>query len=63
MFAVSFDFSISDLKKYYGDPYHKAYFDIRNIMLKYGFFWIQGSTYVTRMKICLFCLIYLRNFL
>jgi len=48
MFAVSFDFSISDLKKYYGDPYHKAYFDMRNIMVKYGFVWIQGSTYVTR---------------
>ena len=53
MFAVSFDFSVSDLKKYYGDPYHKAYFDMRNIMLKYGFTWIQGSTYVltTRQKL------------
>ena len=48
MFAVSFDFSISDLKEYYGAPYHKAYFDMRNIMVKYGFVWIQGSTYVTR---------------
>lgn len=48
MFAVSFDFSISDLKKYYGDPYHKAYFDMRNIMVKYSFVWIQGSTYVTK---------------
>ena len=48
MFAVSFDFSISDLKEYYGDQYHKAYFDMRNIMVKYGFVWIQGSTYVTR---------------
>lgn len=48
MFAVSFDFSISDLKEYYGDPYHKAYFDMQNIMVKYGFVWIQGSTYVTR---------------
>ena len=48
MFAVSFDFSISDLEEYYGDPYHKAYFDMRNIMVKYGFVWIQGSTYVTR---------------
>ena len=26
----------------------KAYFDMRNIMVKYGFIWIQGSTYVTR---------------
>ena len=48
MFAVSFDFNVSDLKKYYGDPYHKAYFEIRNIMLKHGFTWIQGSTYVTK---------------
>ena len=29
------------------DLYHKAYFDMRNIMVKYGI-WIQGSTYVTR---------------
>lgn len=48
MFAVSFDFSVSDLKKHYGMPYTRAYFEMRNIMLKYGFTWIQGSTYVTK---------------
>ena len=47
MFAVAFDFDISELKTYYGDPYNNAYLEIRNIMKKYGFRWIQGSTYIT----------------
>ena len=47
MFAVAFDFYISELKTYYGDPYNNAYLEIRNIMKKYDFRWIQGSTYVT----------------
>ena len=26
MYALSFDMNISDLQKYYGEPYNKAYF-------------------------------------
>lgn len=47
MFAISFDMKIGDLKKHYGDPYNKAYSDIRKILQKYDFFWVQGSTYLT----------------
>jgi virulence-associated protein VapD len=47
MFAVAFDFEVSKLKEFYGDPYNKAYYEVKNILSKYGFTWIQGSTYVT----------------
>lgn len=47
MFAVAFDFEVSKLKEYYGTPYNKAYFEIKEILLKYDFTWIQGSTYIT----------------
>jgi len=32
MFAISFDILISDLKKYYGDPYNRAYFEIKELL-------------------------------
>jgi virulence-associated protein VapD len=44
MFAISFDMVISDLKTHYGDPYHRAYFEIKTLLEKNGFEWIQGST-------------------
>ncbi|MDR2622356.1 MAG: virulence protein [Dysgonamonadaceae bacterium] len=47
MFAIAFDMIISDLEKYYGIPYHKAYYEIREILKKHSFEWIQGSTYMT----------------
>lgn len=47
MFAISFDMSISGLEEHYGKPYHRAYFEIKDILKKNGFQWIQGSTYVT----------------
>lgn len=47
MFAISFDMVIEDLRKYYGDPYNKAYDDIRRLLKECGFEWIQDSTYVT----------------
>ena len=47
MFAISFDMVISDLKKYYGDPYNGAYWEIKQTLVKCGFYWIQGSTYMT----------------
>lgn len=48
MFAISFDMSIGDLKQHYGDPYNKAYEDIKQILYRYDFFWVQGSTYMTQ---------------
>ena len=48
MFAISFDMVISDLKLYYGDPYNRAYFEIKALLEANGFEWIQGSTYLTQ---------------
>lgn len=48
MFAISFYMSISDLEMQYGKPYNRAYFEIKNLMKKNGFDWIQGSTYLTQ---------------
>ena len=48
MFAISFDMVISDLKTYYGDPYNRAYYEIKIVMENHDFEWIQGSTYITQ---------------
>ena len=48
MFAISFDMVISDLKTYYGEPYNRAYFEIKILLEHYDFEWIQGSTYMTQ---------------
>ena len=50
MFAIAFDMVISDLKQNYWDPYNNAYFDISNIMEKYGFYRAQGSLYLTENR-------------
>ena len=47
MYALTFDMTISDLKKEYGEKYHSAYAEIKNHLNNSGFYWIQGSTYVT----------------
>ena len=38
---------IAELEKYYGNPYHGAYYEIKRTLVKHGFYWIQGSTYMT----------------
>ena len=48
MFALSFDLVISDLKAHYGEPYNRAYFEIKTLLVKNSFEWIQGSTYLTQ---------------
>lgn len=48
MFALSFDMVVSDLKQYYGEPYNKAYYEIKSLLKDNGFTWVQGSTYLTR---------------
>ena len=47
MFAISFDMVIADLKQHYGEPYHGAYWDIKQVLVQHGFYWVQGSTYMT----------------
>jgi len=50
MFALSFDLLISDLKINYGEPYNRAYFEIKVLLEQCGFEWIQGSTYLTQSE-------------
>ena len=47
MYALSFDMVVSDLKQYYGEPYNKAYYEIKSLLKNNGFTWVQGSTYLT----------------
>lgn len=41
MYALSFDMSIADLEEHYGNPYHGAYYEIKQTLVKHGFYWIQ----------------------
>mgnify|MGYP002620748067 CR=1 FL=1 len=47
MYALSFDMVVADLQHYYGEQYHGAYYEIKRTLVKHGFYWIQGSTYLT----------------
>ncbi|MDR0874250.1 MAG: virulence protein [Prevotellaceae bacterium] len=47
MFAIAFDMVVADLETFYGTPYHQAYYDIKNVLKRHQFDWIQGSTYLT----------------
>ena len=47
MFAIAFDMVVSDLEKYYGQPYNNAYFEIGKVLRKYEFYNAQGSVYLT----------------
>lgn len=44
---MCFDLVVSDIKQYYGEPYNKAYYEIKNLLKSNGFEWVQGSTYLT----------------
>lgn len=48
MYALSFDMEIAKLKENYGEPYNKAYDEIRVTMGELGFEWIQGSLYISK---------------
>ncbi|MBQ0030529.1 MAG: virulence protein [Bacteroidales bacterium] len=48
MYALCFDMSISDLKNNYGQNYNNAYYEIKELLKKNGFEWVQGSTYLTK---------------
>ena len=47
MYAIAFDMDIAKLKKHYGDPYNNAYAEIKAVMQSKGFFWTQGSVYMS----------------
>lgn len=47
-YALSFDMEIELLEQFYGVPYNPAYAEIRQVLMRSGFEWIQGSTYVTK---------------
>lgn len=46
MYAIAFDLKIDDLKKNYGEPYNRAYDEIRQELESLGFEWTQGSVYL-----------------
>jgi virulence-associated protein VapD len=47
MYALAFDLKIEELKKTYGEPYNKAYDDIKQELDDIGFEWKQGSVYIS----------------
>lgn len=47
MYAIAFDLKIDDLKKHYGEPYNKAYDEIRQELETLGFEWTQGGLYMS----------------
>lgn len=47
MFAIAFDMNITNLRKYYGEPYNNAYFEINKLLRTYDFYNAQGSVYLT----------------
>lgn len=48
MYAIAFDLKIDELKRTYGEPYNKAYDEIRQELEKLGFEWTQGSVYINQ---------------
>ena len=48
MYAISFDMEVAKLKEHYGEPYNKAYDEIRLIMDDLEFHWTQGSLYICK---------------
>jgi len=48
MYALSFDMEVAKLKEHYGEPYNKAYDEIRVVMSEMGFNWAQGSVYISK---------------
>lgn len=47
MFAIAIDMVIVDLKRYYGEPYNDAYYEIGQVLKEYGFYNAQGSVYLS----------------
>src|SRR3954471_13118293 len=45
VYAIAFDMDIEALRANYGEPYHRAYLEIRRVLQGHGFTWRQGSVY------------------
>lgn len=50
MYAIAFDLRIDSLRQEYGDPYNKAYDEIRQELESIGFEWTQGSVYISKSE-------------
>ena len=50
MYAIAFDQKIDTLKQEYGDPYNRAYDEIRQELETLGFEWTQGSVYINHSE-------------
>ena len=50
MYAIAFDLKIDDLKKTYGEPYNRAYDEIKQELEALGFDWTQGGVYMSVAK-------------
>ncbi|MGL4484345.1 MAG: virulence factor, partial [Anaerovoracaceae bacterium] len=50
MYAIAFDLRVEDLKTYYGEPYNRAYDEVRQELEKLGFEWTQGSVYINPLE-------------
>lgn len=50
MYAIAFDLKIEELKKHYGEPYNKAYDEVRQELENLGFEWTQGSVYMSKAQ-------------
>ena len=50
MYAIAFDLKIDDLKKEHGDPYNRAYDEIRQELESIGFEWTQGNVYISKSQ-------------
>jgi len=48
MYALAFDLKIDDLKREYGEPYNRAYDEIRQELESVGFARTQGSVYINQ---------------
>lgn len=50
MYAIAFDLRVDSLRQEYGDPYNRAYDEIRQELESVGFEWTQGSVYISKSE-------------
>lgn len=50
MYAIAFDFKKDDLKREYGNPYNRAYDEIRQELELLDFEWTQGNIYINNSE-------------
>ena len=54
MYAIAFDMVISDLQKYYGEPYNKAYYEIKEPSIKIAPLLANFFTSIWSAILCLY---------